>query len=70
LASLRKWLYEERVVLVVSSLLLTEIEAVAGRDKLKRYFSQEKVEVLLDFLNNVAQKYDTAPQHNECIDPR
>ena len=50
LAGLLDFLSDEKVELVVSQELLNEVLEVASRPKLKKYFSQEHLNLVEDFM--------------------
>src|SRR2546428_6551634 len=60
----------ERLVLVLSEQLLLEIRMVTQRPKLKKYFPEQKVEELIEFLLVVGQKHEAATVHQLSRDPK
>ncbi|MBD3589429.1 putative toxin-antitoxin system toxin component, PIN family [Bacteroides sp. GM023] len=56
--------------LVVSQELLDEIREVSSRPKLMKYFSQEQIALLLDFMSEETQSYQLENIMPRCRDPK
>lgn len=56
--------------LVVSQELLDEIREVSSRPKLMKYFSQEQIALLLDFMSEETQLYQLENIMPRCRDPK
>jgi uncharacterized protein len=48
----------QELIVVISNLLLVELKTVTERPKLKKYFPEDKVENLIDFLLTIGEKHD------------
>ena len=56
LRGLKDLILNDKIKLIISDQLIEEITLVTSRDKLKKYFNQEKVDDLLFLLNIVSEK--------------
>ncbi len=56
LQNLKDLIIEEKVRLITTDQLITELKVVTARPKLQKYFDQEKVAELISFLNIVSKK--------------
>jgi uncharacterized protein len=48
----------QELIVVISNLLLVELKTVTERPKLKKYFPEDKVQNLIDFLLTIGEKHD------------
>jgi putative PIN family toxin of toxin-antitoxin system len=63
LAFIKKYIANGQITVIVTQQLLDEIKDVTGREKLKKYFPQEKVVELMIFLNDIAKNVKTQPTY-------
>ncbi len=70
LAKLKKLLVDERIVLITTEQLLTEIKLVTSREKLQKYFPKESVKELIALLETIAEKVAVKPTHFLNRDPK
>ncbi len=70
LAKLKKLLAGERIVLITTEQLLTEIKLVTSREKLKKYFPKDSVRELIALLETIAEKLAIQPTHFLNRDPK
>ena len=68
LASLKDFIVEEKVILIICEQLLTEIKEVTSRPKIKKYFPEAKVDELIDFLELYAENYEIILKVELCRD--
>jgi uncharacterized protein len=55
---------------VTTELLLQEMKAVTGRERLKKYFPKESVIELIELLETIAEMVEIRPTHFESRDPK
>lgn len=70
ISSLKKYIVEGDIEIITTDKLLIEIETVTSRDKLRRYFSKDDVEKLLQLINVIGTKFDIKPTHTLSRDPK
>jgi uncharacterized protein len=70
LQTLKELIVNERIKLIITDQLLTEIKMVTARDKLKKYFDQDKVTDLISLLNIVSEKVKIKKIEAACRDPK
>ena len=70
LSSIKNYIASERITLIFSSQLLTELKITTSRDKLKKYFPPESVEELVDFLETIAVFVEVKQKNTTCRDPK
>lgn len=70
LSKIKPYIADERIIIVTTEQLLTEIAIVTQREKLKKYFPAERVTELLEFLEIVAEKVSIKPTHCISRDPK
>jgi len=70
LQNLKDLLVGERVKLVISDQLVTEIRTVTSREKLKKYFEPEKIEDLLTLIDLISEKVRIKKIDRVCRDPK
>ena len=70
LQSLKELISSEQVVIVLSEQLLLELRMVTQRPKLKKYFREQKVEELIQFLTTVGQLYEPTANIQISRDPK
>jgi uncharacterized protein len=54
--SLKGFIVQGKIKLVITDQLITEIRTVTSREKFRRYFSEDKVGELIEFLTAISQK--------------
>lgn len=70
LQSIRSMIANRKITVILTDQLLTELQLVTQRPKLRKYFSQKKVDELIEFLEVVGQLHDIAPKQELCRDPK
>lgn len=70
LQHLKDLITTERVKVITTEQLIFEIRLVTSRDKLKKYFNQDKVTDLISLLDIVADKIKIKKIDKICRDPK
>ena len=70
LQSIKDLIVNEQITIVLNDQLINEIVLVTQRPKLQKYFSQQKVIELLDFLNIIGHTFHTKATHSFLKDPK
>ena len=70
LQNLKDLIIQEKVRLVISHQLLTEIRTVTSREKLKKYFNSQKVEELISLIELISEKIKINKVEKICCDPK
>lgn len=70
LSFMRKYIADGRITIIVTDQLLTEIKEVTKRAKLKKYFPEDSINELIEFLDIIAEKVEISPKHYICRDPK
>ncbi|MFZ2905679.1 MAG: putative toxin-antitoxin system toxin component, PIN family [Cyclobacteriaceae bacterium] len=70
LQDLRDRIVNEKIKVITTDQLINEIRLVTSREKLKKYFSQEKVSDLISLLNILADKVKIKKIDEICRDPK
>lgn len=70
LSFLSEYISSGEITIVVTEQLLKEIKEVTGRDKLKKYFPQNKVTGLIELLETISEKVEIKPTHFTNRDPK
>lgn len=70
LLNLKDLITLERVQLITTDQLITELKIVTARPKLKKYFDQEKIAELISFLDIVSEKVKLKNIEQICRDPK
>ena len=70
LVKIKHYISDGSIVIITTKQLLTEIETVTGREKLKKYFPKESVEELIELLETIAEKVEIKPTHFINRDPK
>lgn len=70
LSFIRNFIVDGKVTIVITKILLEEIKEVAGREKLKKYFPEERVNELLEFLLVIGKNVEISPKHLLSKDPK
>lgn len=70
LSLIEKYITEERIVIITTEQLLSEIKRVTQREKLQKYFPKKSVEDLLKLLSITSKKVDITPIHFINRDPK
>ena len=60
----------QQLIIILSDQLILEIQSVTQRPKLEKYFSKQKVEELIQFLQATGQIYHPAVKNQVCRDPK
>jgi hypothetical protein len=67
---IQDYILDGSITIVITEQLLTEIKEVALRPKLKKYFPQNKVTELIEFLEIIGLKKEIRSSVNLCKDPK
>ena len=70
LTTIKKYISDGRMKIIISEQLLTEIKTVTSREKLKKYFPEESVNELLELLEIIGEKVEITPTHFINRDPK
>lgn len=70
LAILKNYISDGSILIVTTEQLLTEINMVTNREKLKTYFPEESVKELVELLETIAIKVEIKPIHFINRDPK
>lgn len=70
LSELKNYIVKGHIVIITTHQLLSEIQIVTGREKLKKYFPKEAISDLLIFLEVVGEKIDISPKNFVCRDAK
>ncbi len=70
LTTIKKYISDGRMKIIISEQLLTEIKTVTSREKLKKYFPEESVTELIELLEIVGEKVEISPTHFINRDPK
>ncbi len=70
LQNLKDLIVSEKVKVITTDQLINEIRLVTSRDKLKKYFNQEKVSDLISLLDILADKVKIKKIDKICRDPK
>ena len=70
LQNLKDLITTEKVRLITTDQLITEIKIVTARPKLQKYFDREKIAELISFLDIVSEKVKIKNIEQICRDPK
>lgn len=70
LSNLRDLIADSRIIVIITSQLLTELELVTSREKLKKYFPKDKVTELIDLLKKIGENVEIKPLNKINRDPK
>ncbi|WP_420577977.1 putative toxin-antitoxin system toxin component, PIN family [Ekhidna sp.] len=70
LGELTELLTSQRIEIILSEQLRTELTEVTRRKKFQKYFSKEKVAELLKLMNFIGTDYEIIEYPNICRDPK
>ena len=70
LRKLKRHIVDGSIVIITTEQLLTEIQMVTKREKLKKYFPQDSVNELLELLDVIAERVEVKPTHFINRDPK
>lgn len=70
LQNLKVLIIKEKIRLIATDQLIDELKIVASREKLKKYFDQDKVAELIALLNIVSEKVRIRKIEKICRDPK
>jgi putative PIN family toxin of toxin-antitoxin system len=70
LAGLSDLLLQDRVVLLQSEELFSELLEVLGRPKFRQYFTRDQVRELVELVNLRTEWIDVVPETRLCRDPK
>jgi putative PIN family toxin of toxin-antitoxin system len=70
LGGLTELLRTQKIELVLSEQLRTELTEVTGRKKFRKYFSEQKVDELLKLMDFLGTDYKVNEYPNICRDPK
>ena len=70
LQMIQEYIADGNITIITTEQLLTEIKDVAKRPKLKKYFPQNKVNELIEFLEIIGTKKEIQPSITLCKDTK
>lgn len=70
LQNLKDLIIDEKIKLIITDQLIDELKNVTSREKLKKYFDQDKVAELISLLNIVSEKVSIRKIKQICRDPK
>jgi len=70
LISIKEFISNGKIQIVLTEQLINEIELVTQRPKLQKYFNSESVEELLLLLETIGKVYRIKPKHHLCRDAK
>lgn len=70
LQNLKDLIVNERIRLITTDQLINELRLVTSREKLKKYFNQDKVADLISLLDIVSEKIKIKKIEQICRDPK
>jgi uncharacterized protein len=70
LQHLKDLIIDEKVKLITTHQLIAELRIVTSRDKLKKYFNQDKVTELIALLDIISHKIKIKNIEQICRDPK
>ena len=70
LKSMKDLILNDKVLLIYSKQLLLEIKLVTQREKIAKYFDQQKVDELIELLTLIGQIVESTQQINICRDSK
>lgn len=70
LQNLKDLITTEKVRLITTEQLITELKIVTARPKLQKYFDQDKIAELVSFLNIVSERVKIKNIEQICRDPK
>jgi uncharacterized protein len=70
LTNIKRHISEGRITIITTEQLLLELQSVASREKLKKYFPKENVKELTELLETIAEKHEIKPIHLLSRDPK
>lgn len=70
LSIIKEYISNGSITIITTNQLLTEIENVTSREKLKKYFPHDGVIELLDLLNTIAENVEINSTHFLSRDPK
>lgn len=70
LASIKTYISSGQIIIITTDQLITELEKVTSREKLKKYFPNKNVLELLELLEIIAEKVEIKPTYYLSRDPK
>ncbi len=70
LSFIKEYIANRQITIIVTQQLLMEIKKVTRREKLKKYFPQERVAELIELLETIAEQVEIKPTHFINRDPK
>ncbi len=70
LASIKSYIENGNIIIIITDQLLTELKIVTSRKKLKKYFPKDSVKELLTLLETIAENVKIHPTHFINRDPK
>ena len=70
LTSIKEYISNGRIQLILTEQLITEIKLVTQRPKLQKYFNQESIEELLSLIEIIGKIYKIKPKHHLSRDEK
>jgi putative PIN family toxin of toxin-antitoxin system len=70
LAFIKSFIVDGKFTIVITDQLLEEIKEVTGRERLRKYFPEERVKELIDLLQTIGKNVVIKPTHFINKDPK
>ncbi len=70
LQNLKDFIVNDKIKLVITDQLISELKIVTSREKFRKYFDQEKITELISLLNIVAERVEIKKIEAICRDPK
>src|SRR5690348_2016929 len=70
LQNLKDLIVSERIKLIITDQLINELKIVTSREKLKKYFDQDKVSELISLLDIISENIKIKKIDSICRDPK
>ena len=70
LAKIQRYISDGSITIITTEQLLTEINTVTNREKLKKYFPKDSVKELIELLETISEKIEIKPTHLINRDPK
>jgi putative PIN family toxin of toxin-antitoxin system len=70
LSFIKQYIAEGQITIVVTQQLIDEINEVTSRERIKKYFPEERVKELIELLKTIAEIVEIKPTHHLCRDAK
>src|SRR6056297_751386 len=70
LSKLKSYLSNDRITVITTDQLLTELKLVSRRKKLRNYFPSETVDEFISILEVISENFEISSMHDKSRDPK